>query len=315
MGTVQKPVHIAGQDFTDAIDRCGLPLKLDTPTQGDGNCWVRAVQQQLERPELEQQLNSRTRKVMSVRKSERYMVLKKSIAEFATSSQNPTIRRAKGSFEYEGQGAVDRVTWENHWRQLARDGEWSDELMVQATAWFTGHDIQLVMTTSTPEEPFKIFRGNLEDSEKDCLGLPLWIGYQNNIHYQSLLPTDEEVAYQQPEQEGQNNKILREEKECPASKTQRVETVERDEKNKRPGDKIPTKIRKKKANRIEGEAEVKKAEGNKKPGDKIPTKIKEMQAAQTEGGEAVERGEMKIKPGDKIPTQIKKEANSKVKRC
>ena len=95
MGSVRKPVHIAGQDFTDAIDRCGLPLKLDTPTQGDGNCWVRAVQQQLERPELEQQLNSRTRQVMTVRKSERYLVLKKSIAEFTITSQHPTIKRAK----------------------------------------------------------------------------------------------------------------------------------------------------------------------------------------------------------------------------
>ena len=43
------------EEFECAIDRCGLPLKLDEATKGDGNCWVRAVQQQLERPELGQQ--------------------------------------------------------------------------------------------------------------------------------------------------------------------------------------------------------------------------------------------------------------------
>ena len=207
MGSVRHPVHIAGQDFLDAIDRCGLPLKLDTPTQGDGNCWVRAVEQQLERPELEEQLNERTRQLLSVRKPKRYLALKKSIAEFATTSQHPTIKRAKERFENDGQGAVDGVTWENHWRQLARDREWSDEVMVQATAWFTGHDIQIVMTTGTPDEPFRIFRGNLEDPEKDCPGYPLWIGYQNDIHYQSLLTTGEEITYQQPEQVEQGKQI------------------------------------------------------------------------------------------------------------
>ena len=180
------------------------------------------------------------------------------LAEFATTSQHQTIRRAKERFENEGQGAIDRITWESHWRQLARDREWSDGLMVQATAWFTGHDIQLVMTTGTPEEPFRIIRGNLEDTEKDCPGHPLWIGYQNSIHYQSLLPTGEEVTYQQPGSQ--------------AARSQGVEEVERDEENKKPGDKIPTEIKEKQLDRTEGGKAVEKEE-HKKPGDKIPTNI------------------------------------------
>ena len=104
MASVRNPGHIAGQDFLDAIDRCGLPLKLDTPTQGDGNCWVRSVEQQLERPELEEQLNEQTQQLLSVKKPKRYLALKKSIARFATTSQHPTIRRAKERFENKGQG-------------------------------------------------------------------------------------------------------------------------------------------------------------------------------------------------------------------
>ena len=37
--------------------------------------------------------------------------------------------------------------------------------------------------------------GNIEERHKDCPGYPLWIGYKNSIHYQSLLPTDSEVLY------------------------------------------------------------------------------------------------------------------------
>ena len=56
------------EEFTSAIQRCGLPLKLDEATEGDGNCWVRAVVQQLERPEMRQQLNDRTREILKARK-------------------------------------------------------------------------------------------------------------------------------------------------------------------------------------------------------------------------------------------------------
>jgi hypothetical protein len=259
------------------------------------------VEQQLERPELEEQLNERTRQLLSVKRPKRYLALKKSIAEFATTSQHPTIRRAKERFENEGQGAIDGVTWENHWSQLARDREWSDGLMVQATAWFTGHDIQLVMTTGTPEEPFRIIRGNLDDAEKDCPGHPLWIGYHNSIHYQSLLPTGEEVTYQQPDKVKQGNKIPR---------SQEVEAMERGHENKKLGDKIPTEIKKKQADQTEG---GERGEGNKKPGDKIPTKIKKNQRATSQGVEGVD-GEQEIKkPGNKIPAKIKEKQAARTK--
>ena len=67
--------------------------------------------------------------------------------------------------------------------------------MVQATACFTEMDIQIVLTTGMPEEPFIMVGGNLDDRAKDCPGFPKWIGYKNNIHYRSLLPSDDEVPY------------------------------------------------------------------------------------------------------------------------
>ena len=187
----KQQVPLMAEEFTSAIQRCGLPLKLDEATPGDGNCWVRAVVQQLERPEMRQQLNERTREILNVRKSERHLVLKSRIAEFATTSRHPNILEIKEAFRREGQGQVDNISWEDHWKGLKKDKEWSDEVMVQATAWFTEIDIQVVWTTGMPEEPFKTIGGNMDDRAKDCPGFPMWIGYKNSIHYQSLLPNNE----------------------------------------------------------------------------------------------------------------------------
>ena len=195
MNVNSKSTPLMKEEFECAIDRCGLPLKLDEATKGDGNCWVRAVQQQLERPELRQQLNERTIEILKVSKQHRYLKLKSDIAKFATTSNHPTILEAKSRFETEGQGKIDKKSWDTHWKTLKKDKEWSDEVMVQATAWFVGVDIQIVYTTGTPDEPFKLVGGNIEERHKDCPGYPLWIGYKNSIHYQSLLPTDSEVLY------------------------------------------------------------------------------------------------------------------------
>ena len=121
---VRNPSHavpMMEQEFMAAIRRCELPLMLDEATKGDGNCWVRAVVQQLERPEILQQVNARTREVMKVSMSNRYLVLKSKIAEFATTSQHPNIKEAKDSFQIKGQGKVDNISWEDHWKVLEKD--------------------------------------------------------------------------------------------------------------------------------------------------------------------------------------------------
>ena len=61
--------------------------------------------------------------------------------------------------------------------------------MVQVTSWFTGIDIHTVRSTGNLKNPYHMKKGNLGDRDKDCGGLPIWIGYINSIQYQSLLPT------------------------------------------------------------------------------------------------------------------------------
>ena len=185
------------------------------------------MEQQLQRKELKGQLNTRTEEALKT-KGPKYLNLKKKIAEFANTSKHPTVLALREEFEDEGQGLIEGVSWEDHWKKLQKDREWSDEVMVQMTAYFLGHDIQLVLTTGVPEEPFRTFQGNLDKKNLDCAGNPLWIGFNNGMHYQSLLLLAEEVQ-QITQAEARNQQV-----HSPIKKKRKIE-------DKQPGDKIPTK--------------------------------------------------------------------------
>ena len=161
------------------------------------------MDQQLQRKELRDQLNDRTKEALGA-PEEKYLSLKKKIAEFATTFEHPTVLALKEEFETKGQGLVDNVSWEDHWETLQKDAEWSDEVMVQMTAYFLGCDIHLVLTTGVPEQPFKTILGNVDRMNFACTGTPLWIGFNNSLHFQSLLP--KEVVQQAPKKPLRNRK-------------------------------------------------------------------------------------------------------------
>ena len=45
----EEQQYESGKRIKDAVQRVGLPLRLDERTRGDGNCWYRAVIQQCRR--------------------------------------------------------------------------------------------------------------------------------------------------------------------------------------------------------------------------------------------------------------------------
>ena len=71
---------------------------------------------------------------------------------------------------------------------MIRNYEWVDYVFVQSTAWFLGHDIIIVTTTSTEDHPFIRISGNLQNENSPCPGIELTIGSLSQVHYQSLLP-------------------------------------------------------------------------------------------------------------------------------
>ena len=179
------------QQIEEIIRQTELPFKLDDITVGDGNCFTRAVLQQCQRNPVKNYLRSRQVNLRN------YMELKKNVCQFMMKESNvPMLREFKVRFEArQGEARLrgeHAHTWNQYWMTMAKDGEWVDAVFVQATAWYLFSDIHLIPTaTATKENPFFTINGNYTYETASCPGPALLLGYNSNLHYQSVLPIDE----------------------------------------------------------------------------------------------------------------------------
>ena len=114
-------------------------------------------------------------------------LLRQAVYNFISNSKNPKILNYKKQYE-EIVAPLDSKTLSEYWQIMIKDYEWVDSIFVQSTAWFLGHDIIIVTTTSTDDHPFLTISGNLVDENMPCQGIELTIGSLSQVHYQSLLP-------------------------------------------------------------------------------------------------------------------------------
>ena len=174
------------------IREAELPLRLDEVTIGDGNCFARAVVQQCQRKPVNSYLRNRQLSLTT------YMTVKREVCQFMLKEINvPMLRQFKEGFEARQSEARLRgemaENWNQYWMKMSRDREWVDAIFVQATAWYLYSDIILIPSaTATQEQPFFTISGNYISETVACPGPPLLLGYNSNLHYQSVLPIDEE---------------------------------------------------------------------------------------------------------------------------
>ena len=184
------------QQIEETIRQTELPFKMDEITIGDGNCFTRAVLQQCQRNPVKNYLRSRQLNLGN------YMELKKNVCQFMLKESNvPMLREFKVRFEArQGEARLrgeHAHTWNQYWMTMAKDGEWVDAVFVQATAWYLFSDIHLIPTaTATKENPFFTINGNYTYETASCPGPALLLGYNSNLHYQSVLPIDEQRRVQ-----------------------------------------------------------------------------------------------------------------------
>ena len=184
------------QQIEKIIRQTELPFKLDEITIGDGNCFTRAVLQQCQRNPVKNYLRNRQVNLRN------YMELKNNVCQFMLKESNvPMLREFKVRFEArQGEARLrgeHAHTWNQYWMTMAKDGEWVDAVFVQATAWYLFSDIHLIPTaTATKENPFFTINGNYTYETASCPGPALLLGYNSNLHYQSVLPIDEQKRVQ-----------------------------------------------------------------------------------------------------------------------
>ena len=175
------------------IQRLGLPWKLDSITEGDGNCFSRAVVQQCQREVLQEDLKREKRYTKD------YKTLKKKVVNFIKNSKIALLGEMKQSYEaLQGEGGEDE-SWDNYWERMMIDKEWADAMFVQATAWYLNRDIWMLPEDGKDNQPWMTISGNWQSHAVPCPGVPLLLGYNNGLHYQSLLPFDESRIQSQPQ--------------------------------------------------------------------------------------------------------------------
>ena len=176
-------------EIMKAVRRLQLPLRLDEITEGRGNCFPLSVLAQCRRIEIFQNLNFQTKNLIQEGNP---TLLRRSVHTFMKNSRHQTVQEYKRRYQ-EILSALDNRTWREYWEVMIRNYEWVDYIFIQSAAWFLGHDIIIVTTTSTEGHPYITISGNMIDENIPCPGIPLTIGSKSNVHYQSLLPLEVRV--------------------------------------------------------------------------------------------------------------------------
>ena len=179
--------------LAEAIRRCNLPLKLDNNTEGYGNCFPNAVIQQCRRPEIKNWLC--TNNPIGIVKSSQ--ALRRQVTKFALNCQHKNVNDYKRN--YETILSKTDKTWTEYWENMERNGTWVDSVFIQITAWLIGLDIQILTTSSKPDNPYIFISGNIDNPAMKSAGPPMLVGNYTNVHYQSLLPTNNELDIKENE--------------------------------------------------------------------------------------------------------------------
>ena len=198
-------------NIQQTIRRLGLPFKLDNITEGDGNCFSRAVVQQCQRAVFQEELEREKRYTGE------YTTLKKKVVEFATGFKINLVIEMKKRYEsWQEEEKEERKrkgetteSWDKYWKRMRMDKEWADAKFVQVTAWYLNRDIYMIPETATEKTPWMTISGNWQSPELPCSGVPLLLGYNNGLHYQSLLPTEESKGRPQAQQWCSLDEIVR----------------------------------------------------------------------------------------------------------
>ena len=173
------------------VRRAGLPLRLplDDITEGDGNCYFRALRSQLQRPEVAapdhiKRLDHRS--------------LREKICNFMCKSKLPVVNDfQKNWLDFQDSELGD---YNRYWTDMrdSRGDIWAEGPVIHATAWFLERDIYVVSERASEAEPFLAFSGNQDGTDASCAGAALWLGHLTGLHYQTLMPTERDLMPPRP---------------------------------------------------------------------------------------------------------------------
>ena len=134
-----------------------LPLELDKLTLGNNSCFMIAVLQQCQRPEIKVYCPD---EVITMADTVDFMKFRNEVSNFMLTSNLPSVLEYKKRYE-ETDMTVTKMSWTAFWNHMRSKTVWADGHFAQGTAFYLGIDIWTMATTSKEDQPYiKVF-GNL----------------------------------------------------------------------------------------------------------------------------------------------------------
>ena len=165
------------------VRRAQLPLTLplNDITEGDGNCYFRAVLSQCQRPEVAAPEDIKHLDHLSLRRK---------ICNFMLKSQLPVVLDLRQRWPQFRLGDYGK-----YWKDMgeSRGDIWAEFPVIHATAWYLERHIHVVSELSTVGDRYIPFCGNQDGSDRPCAGAALWLGHLTGLHYQTLMLDKNEV--------------------------------------------------------------------------------------------------------------------------
>ena len=171
--------------------KCGLSVRLDSLTIGDGNCWYHAVVQQIRRPEIYCRVDSKYRNI-----GHRELRAKVSSYVRDIHMHCPNIILYKTAVLNRN----PNMTWELYLQGQSTNNIMADDIFIMATAVLIGLDIHINSAHCNPTNPATVIKRYWQEpDEPEEDDLPFLIIGHSQLHFQSLIPvttnTNESCSY------------------------------------------------------------------------------------------------------------------------
>ena len=107
------------EEIMKTIRQLGLPLKLDSITEGKGNCFPLSVIAQCKRPDIYNELEKH---ILDLIVQNKPTLLRRAVRDYMDNSKNSNIINYKKRFE-EVVAIVDKRSWAQYWDTMTKNYE------------------------------------------------------------------------------------------------------------------------------------------------------------------------------------------------
>ena len=175
--------------IVEKANSIGLRVTYDVPTMGDGNCFYRAVLEQMKnRADIKDYFKQSNKHFSN------YHELRVSVVNFVRLNytlNNEYIQGYKSLYEASIHLENRNMNWLQFLHNQEKDGVYATELFIKATAVFLGIDIRVTSERCTLSNPFNVwsrFWDHHDGANNSFNGnVCMLLGNIDNVHFQSLI--------------------------------------------------------------------------------------------------------------------------------